>query len=504
LPWLLAIVGFASLVGLAQWLEGPSASDPSALRWGGDRTGGGPYIYKDRQGNLVGFEVELADYLGRELGRRAEFVQGPWDKLPDRMDRGDSDIVLNGYEWSRERERKWSSTIPYYIYRVVLLARKDDDSLRSWDDLRASAGRRRKVGVLSGSAAHRYLEEHFGDDIDILAYTEGVTSAMRLVEQRQLDATVQDLPASVYYRPKFPGLHPVGEPRAPGYYVIYVRKGDAALREQLNAALRQALQDGTLRRIYQQYGVWTPEQENIAQAAENWPPASEADEEEGDNGLAFNWSDFWQQWLLLLRAAVTTVLLACLSMPLAMLVGLLVAVGRLYGPAAVRWPLTGYVEFLRGTPLLLQLFVIFFLLPAVGVRIPAFWAGVLGLAINYSAYEAENYRAGLLAIPRGQMEAALALGMSKAAALRHVIVPQAVRIVIPPVTNDFIALFKDTSVCSVIAVTELTGRYNELYNNHPREVLQLGIMTAVLYLLMSYPLSLVARRLEQRFPKVVV
>ncbi len=100
-------------------------------------------------------------------------------------------------------------------------------------------------------------------------------------------------------------------------------------------------------------------------------------------------------------------------MPLAMLIGLIVAVGRLYGPWWIRWPFEVYVEFLRGTPLLLQLFVIYYVLPQfTGIRIPEFWAGVLGLAINYSAYEAENYRAGLLAIPRGQMEAALSLGMS--------------------------------------------------------------------------------------------
>jgi polar amino acid transport system substrate-binding protein len=165
--------------------------------------------------------------------------------------------------------------------------------------------------------------------------------------------------------------------------------------------------------------------------------------------------------------------------------------------------LTVYVEVLRGTPLLLQLWVIYFLLPELHVRLHPFWAGVLGLALNYSAYEAENYRAGLLAIPKGQMEAALALGMSTWTALRRVVIPQAVRIVIPPVTNDFIALFKDTSVCSVIAVTELTGRYRHLLVDHPHDVLELGLLTALLYLLMSYPLSLVARRLERRFPKVV-
>ena len=128
-------------------------------------------------------------------------------------------------------------------------------------------------------------------------------------------------------------------------------------------------------------------------------------------------------------------------------------------------------------------------------------AGVLGLAINYSAYEAENYRAGLQAIPRGQTEAALALGMSRWTAIRTVVVPQAVRIVIPPVTNDFIALFKDTSACSILFVTELTRKYNELFNFNRDLVVELLFLTAGLYLLMSYPLAIVARRLEKHFAK---
>jgi len=159
-------------------------------------------------------------------------------------------------------------------------------------------------------------------------------------------------------------------------------------------------------------------------------------------------------------------------------------------------------EFLRGTPLLLQLFVIYYVLPQyLGIRLPEFWAGVLALGINYSAYEAENYRAGLLAIPRGQMEAALSLGMSTPIALRRIIVPQAMRIVIPPVTNDFIALFKDTSVCTMISIMELTGQYRKLFNDHPQLMLQFGLITALLYLVMSYPLSLVARRMETQFKK---
>ncbi len=152
-------------------------------------------------------------------------------------------------------------------------------------------------------------------------------------------------------------------------------------------------------------------------------------------------------WLLVASAGVTVALSVC-AMPLAIAVGLTMALLRLYGP---RWTgrLAGaYVEVVRGTPLVLQLYVIFFLLPEVGISINAFVAAVLGLALNYSAYEAEIYRAGLQAIPKGQMEAALSLGMTRNMALRRIIVPQATRIVIPPVTNDFIALFKDTAVCS--------------------------------------------------------
>jgi polar amino acid transport system substrate-binding protein len=155
------------------------------------------------------------------------------------------------------------------------------------------------------------------------------------------------------------------------------------------------------------------------------------------------------------------------------------------------------VEFLRGTPVMLQLYFIFFFLPEVGVRVPAFWTAVLGLAINYSAYESEIYRAGLQAIPRGQMEAALSLGMSRVLALRRIIVPQAVRIVIPPVVNDFIALFKDTSVCSVVTIVELTKRFSVLSMSTQATVELMG-MTAFLYLMMSYPMSLVARGIETR------
>jgi polar amino acid transport system substrate-binding protein len=465
------------------------------LRWGGDASGGGPYIYQGEGGQLTGFEVDLAQYLADALGVRSQYVNWEWEMLPQILDRGSIDVVLNGYEWTEDRAQQWEATAPYYIYKLQLLARADDASIGSWDDLRTKTGERRKrVGVLQGSSAERYLEREYGEALELKKYPD-VTSVMGLVAHGQLDALVQDAPITTYYRRDFPTLRTVGESVAPGYYVAYASAGEERLRKALDAALARGLADGSIQRIYEKYGVWNDDQMALAAVASNWPPPLAA--------TPSRWTNLDRYAGLLLLAAWTTVKLSFLSMPLAMLLGLLVAIGRLYGGWWLRWPLGAYVEIIRGTPLLLQLFVIYYVLPQfTGVSLPEFWAGVLGLAVNYSAYEAENYRAGLLAIPRGQMEAALSLGMSTRTALRRVIVPQAVRIVIPPVTNDFIALFKDTSVCSMIAVTELTGMYRFLFQSHPRLMLEFGLMTALLYLLMSYPLSLIARRAETRFKAV--
>ncbi len=247
--------------------------------------------------------------------------------------------------------------------------------------------------------------------------------------------------------------------------------------------------------IYEKYDLWNDAQDELASLGDV------SAEQLGIHATELRgWAVIRSRGWLLVQAAGMTILLACVSMPIAMLLGLLVAVVRMYGPAPLRWLSVAYIEVLRGTPLLLQLYVVFYLLPEIGIAIPAFYAAVAGLAINYSAYEAEIYRAGLQAVPPGQMEAALSLGMSRGLALRRVIIPQAVRIVIPPVTNDFIAMFKDTSVCSVITVMELTKQYSVQQNN-TGATLELAALTAALYLMMSIPLARLASVLEKRFAK---
>ena len=157
----------------------------------------------------------------------------------------------------------------------------------------------------------------------------------------------------------------------------------------------------------------------------------------------------------LLQASVVTIVLSCLSMALAVAFGVLIATGRVYGSRAVRLALTGYVELMRGTPILLQLFVLYYGIAA-AIRLPAFVAALLGLALNYAAYESEIYRAALEAISTGQLEAARTLGLTERQVLTLVRGPQAFRLALAPMTNDFVALLKDSSLVSVLTVLELT------------------------------------------------
>jgi polar amino acid transport system substrate-binding protein len=468
-------------------------AERGTLVWGADQEGGGPYVYPDENDPSIlrGFEVELAEILAEEIGKqldrpvKAQFKQGQWENLPLMLD-GTIDLVLNGFELTPERQRDYLCTRPYYMYGLQLMARRDGP-IASWTDVRSpQAGARWRAGALGGSAAYRYLEQNLAGQVELSAF-DGNTNAMERVADGGLDFTLQDDCIAIFYADRFPKLKFVGRPVDEGYYVALVSKEEPRLHAALNKALDAIIRDGRLHRLYDRWNMSGKAQMLALRDTSEIATAAER---------SF-WDIVTANGSTLLAAAGMTIVLSVASMPLAIAIGVLVAIGRLYGPRWVAWPLTWYVEILRGTPLLLQLLALFYLLPKIGVTLPALVAAIAGLAINYSAYEAEIYRAGLQAIPRGQMEAALALGMTRAQAVRRIILPQAFRIVIPPVTNDFIALFKDTSVCSVITVVELTKQYSILALS-TGAIVELAAMTAVLYLLMSYPLSLVARYSERR------
>jgi len=200
---------------------------------------------------------------------------------------------------------------------------------------------------------------------------------------------------------------------------------------------------------------------------------------------------------------LTTIQFCFLSLPLALLFGLVLALMSRSRLLILRVPARAYVEFFRNTPLLVQMLSIYFgliFLPSWFLNF--FTAGIATLVLNYAAYECENIRAGLAALDKGQGEAAASLGLGYFQSLRHVLIPQTISIILPPVLNDLIYLFKDSSILSLISVVELTAATQGMVRATPNLTWEFYLIGAALYLLLSLPLSRVARLVEARLKSV--
>jgi polar amino acid transport system substrate-binding protein len=488
LPWAWALSAVPS--GFAAELD--LVRERGVLVWAADQEGGGPHVYPDpdEPTRLTGFEVELAGLIAAELGVEARFQQGQWDRLPLLLGRS-ADCVINGFEATPVRKRDWHLSRPYYAYSLQLVARRDS-ALDAFEKLSAAGPKGTwRVGVLTGSAAELELRQRDDLRVEVVGF-DGTVDCLEQVRGRVLDAALMDDCIVWFNADRFGDLRGVGRPFAGGTYTVLTARDTPRLSAAIDEAIGRLVADGRLEELYDRWDMAGRQQVLMLRDAAEVAAAPRQ-----------TLGELVRATLpLLLRSAGMTILLSVASFPLAILIGLAVAVGRLHGPAWLRPLLAGYVEVLRGTPLMLQLYALFFLLPKVGLALPALAAAITGLAMNYSAYESEIYRAGLKAVPPGQFEAALALGMSRWQVLRHVVVPQAVRIVMPPVTSDFIALFKDTSVCSAITVIELTKRYSVLALSTGR-IVELAVATALLYLAMSWPLAVLSRWFERRLERSV-
>lgn len=199
----------------------------------------------------------------------------------------------------------------------------------------------------------------------------------------------------------------------------------------------------------------------------------------------------------LLDGAIVTVELSIVSMVIATVLGLLIALGRMSNSRVLRMALDTYVEIFRGIPLIVQLLVIYFSLPNIGVSLPAFWAGVLGLSLNLAAYMSEMFRASISSIDPGQREAGISIGMSKPTIYRRVILPQAFRVALPTMGGYFIALLKDCSLVSFIAVNELL-RQGSMIIASTFKSMEIYVLVAIIYFAMSFVASRIVRVIEWR------
>ena len=461
-----------------------SASSQQLLRWGADPSGGAPYVYPDpaNPDQYIGYEKEMVEALASAMGRKAEFVPSDWQTLVSALQRHSFDVIVNGLEPTGDRARQILFSKPYYIFQLQLTVRRDDTRIKSLADCA-----NRTVGTLGNTAASRLLQQQ---GIPFSSYEDPV-GAYRDLELKRIDAVLMDVPAEAFYARGNAKLKPAGAPFMRGLYVIGLRKGDEKLKAEIDAGIDKIIADGTLESILKKWNLW-----NEAQAEYQTPIRSGIHTElvaYDTTNAFFNWRE---ALFRLARAALVTVLIAFGSMIIAVVLGLPLAVGQSNGPGWLRLLCTVYVEFFRGTPVLVQLLFLYFGLPAVGLTMPGWLTALVGLGLNYAAYESQVYRAALEAIPKGQWEAAYSLGMSSLLAFRRIILPQAFRIALPPMTNDFVSLFKDTSVAFAISVWELATAYRELANASGQFLL-LGVVVSLFYLAMSLPMAHLARTLEQ-------
>jgi polar amino acid transport system substrate-binding protein len=477
-----------------------AAAADAPLLWGADSQGGAPYVFQDPTdpNRLVGFEVELASLLAAKLGRQARPVHGPWHTLLELLARGDFDVALNGIEVADEKKRVALLSRPYFVAPEVLTVRRGDG--RAPRSLAALAGR--TVGTLPNCMAER-IATHAGAEVK--TYEGGQDEIYADLKLGRLDAVLLDEPAAHYYGDLEPALERVPGDFGQVEYALAVRLDDGELLAALDAALDALGRDGTLRALYERWGVWNAATATLLGDADVQAraPAVEFERWRAAVGALPSFSErltsrYPALLPLFLKGAALTLAVSLCAMALAVLLGLGLASGRRFGPTPVRWLAVAYIEFFRGTPLLIQLTMVYFGLPELGLKLDPFVAGVVALGLNYAAAEAENYRAGLESVPRGQLEAATVLGLSTWQSLRLVVGPQALRVALPPMTNDFIALLKDSSLVSLVTLTELTKTYVNLATS-TRDHLGLGLLVALCYLALGLPFARLARAAERHF-----
>ncbi len=434
-------------------------------------------------GELTGFDVELIRAVARSQGRTVRFVPLPFDGLIPALQARKLDMAISAMTITPARAETVDFSRPYFAAGLGVVVRRDGPSIPSLQDL---AGRR--VAVQIGSTGALAVAKVKGATIS--SFNSAPLALQELINGN-VDAYVNDLPATLYAIQQA-GLQEVrisSRPLTSDHYGIALPQG-SALRGEVDRGLQAVLASGQMDRLHRRWFQRpAPPLPAVAPALQTRTSPTGL-----DSGLLLR--------NLLTGATVTVALtfssFACGSLLAALLTLLLMAkrpwlrgLGRLY------------VNVMRGTPLLVQLFLVYFGLPALSqqlghpLRLPPFAAAVGALSLNLAAYMAETLRAGIASIDRGQWQAAAALGLRPVERLRHVILPQALQRVLPPLANEFITLIKDTSLAAVIGFDELF-RQGQLVVATSYRAFEVYAAVALVYLVLTSVAARVFQQLEQR------
>ena len=460
-----------------------SESAATTLRWAADTESGAPYVFYEAQNmkQMTGFEYDIVQALAKKLNREPVFVQNSWDGLILGLNNNLYDIAINGIEITEERQKSINFSEPYYATYLQIIVRQGDSRFKNLSDLSGF-----KVGTLTGALSEKVLRGQ--DGVHVLTY-ESETLAHQDLSVSRSDALLFDAPIAKYFSEINPRFQVLPTPVGSMTYGIAISKKNPELLKEINKAIDEMKSDGELKAIYEKWALWNTSTATLFSdmSPSRLKPIGYEKYKESLN-LQRTFSEkiiIYQKSLpLLLKAAWQTLTISFTSMFFAIFFGLVLVSIRLYGNRISQVGVSFFVEFIRGTPLLLQLFFIFYALPSLGFEISAFHAAVLGLGLNYSVQESEIYRSGLMSVHKNQIEAAKMLGLNRWQTFWSIQVPQAFKFCLPPMTTDFIALIKDSSLVSVITMVELTKTYSLLSATY-YDYVGFAILTALLYILVG-------------------
>jgi len=446
-----------------------------------------PFSYRDpRTQQLTGYDLEVVRAVAKEAGWRLKFVTSTFDAIFPALDSGRIDVVANQVTINPERKARYAFSTPYTFSRGVIVVAKDSKGISSLADLKG------RTTAESATSNWNQVAKDAGSQVQNV---EGVAQAAALVKQGRVDATVNDDLAVLDYLAST-GSQDVKIAGNAGSEVsqqaLAFRGKDTALRDEADTALAKLRSNGTLAKISRSYfkaDVSVEKQGAIKVKASDTQRST------------------WQVLAdtagpMLLAAVKITVPLTAVSFALGLLLGLATALARLSGRRALDLPARFYISAIRGTPLLVQLFIVFYGLPEIGIDLPRFVAAVLALSLNVGGYAAEIIRASILGVPRGQFEAATTIGMDYPTSLRRIVLPQAARIAVPPLSNTLLSLVKDTSLVSVVLLTDLF-RVAQNAASVSGQFMALYLLAAVYYWVICWVLSRVQERIERRQERYV-
>lgn len=423
----------------------------------------------DGQDQIVGFDISIAKRIAEDMGAELVIEDMAFDSLLSALQSGRVDFVISGMTPTEERRRSIDFSDNYYKAQQVMMVRAEDkDKYPTMKDFENE-----KISVQKGS-----IQEEIGQSIPGAQLTslDKIPDIILQLQTKRVNAIIVEDTVAQGYLDSETVLSEAVPENSESQAAIGIKKGNVELLNAVNESLAGMKSEGAIDEMVKEASLLA------------------ANKQKSGNIFATAWE--YRNYYV--KGIGYTLLLSALGVLFGFIIGLFISLLRMTNIRIVKWLGTAYVEILRGTPMLVQLMIIHYgLALTLGINFSPLQSGIITLSINSSAYLAEIFRAGIQGVDRGQMEAARSLGMRRGTAMRHIILPQAFKAVLPAIGNEFITIIKESSIISVIGMVDIMYQAG-VVKNITYQGLSPFIIAAAIYFVLTFTLSKILNRVERK------